>query len=425
MPTGQNIQPVKHPGFCATNPIDIPLAAVWSRKVDFNQLAGRPRMILAVRRAMTETCSTEHLYLNNLLERHNLSSVFWTVFSFVSELLRGRLPSLQCLLFADRSNHRQLRKKILELKPTTLYCDGVRSYHFLRRLGAARNHMRIVVDMDDFMSRRMKMLKQSGLGLSLGYLKGRVPTWVIRLLTHPLFARIVAGWEGAALQKVEDDLGRWAQAVVLLSPVEGASLADQYIKSRACSHVQVIPPPIEIVEPPKRYPHFGRFIFIGTDALPQNHSTITRLIDLWTCLKPASELHIFGSMSHEWPETAGVVFRGYAPDLAQVYIEGSVLLAPGALRGGIKTKVIEAFANGCAVVGDSITFEGLGLENYPLFLQNELDLKELILNPQAHLDMFCRAAFSGQQHVAETFCWDSFIRAWQSVLQVEYTRNPS
>ena len=42
--------------------------------------------------------------------------------------------------------------------------------------------------------------------------------------------------------------------------------------------------------------------------------------------------------------------------------EDYVLFSPGLLRGGLKTKVLEAFAFGCVVIGNEVTFEGLHLD---------------------------------------------------------------
>lgn len=392
------------------------VAAVWSRDVDASQLAGRPRIIMAVRKAMAETGRSEHLRLTNLLERRTLGAILWAGYSAIGDLFQGRLPSFQCLLFSNGANHRELRERIRELKPTTLYCDGVRSYYFLRRLGKERARMRIVIDLDDLMSRRMELLGRSGLGLSLGYLHRRAPGWVVYLLTRPLLARLVAAWESTGLRRVEDDFGQWAETVVLVSSVEGRELASRYAQNNSQTNVVVIPPPIDIAVPPQTYTTFGRFIFIGTDTLPQNHATIAWLLDLWRSLRPACELHIFGHMSHQWGKIPGVHFQGYAPSLADVYTEGAVLLAPGALRGGVKTKVIEAFANGCAVAGNAVTFEGLELDHYPLHFEEEAELAELILNPEGHLAEFAKAAALGQRYAAKAFSFNNFSAAWLTEL---------
>ena len=95
-----------------------------------------------------------------------------------------------------------------------------------------------------------------------------------------------------------------------------------------------------------------------------------------------------------------------------------MLLAPGVLRGGLKTKVLEAFAFGCAVAGNEITFEGLGLEDYPQLLDNEAQLSDVILYPESHLDTFRRAAFTGSQLVARSFSKLSFEKAWKDILAV-------
>ncbi len=393
------------------------IAALWSRDVATDRLAGRPRIIQAVRQVMSDMGPVEHLRLANLIEQHNIGAIAWTLRTALGDLLRGRLPSMQCLLFADGVNHRQLREQLRDSGPATLYCDGVRSYYFLRRLGTTGKQMRIVVDLDDLMSRRMDLLRTSGLGLSLGYLQGRAPAWAVQLLQKPFFAYVIASWEHAALLRVENELGNLANAVVLLSPMEGKELADRYRNLGTKARVAVIPPPSEIAASPQVYRRFERFIFIGTDTLPQNHSTIASLIQIWSRLKPSAALHIYGSMSHSWPQTEGVKFQGYAPSLSDVYSEGSVLLAPGILRGGVKTKVIEAFANGCAVIGNSVTFEGLNLTGYPFLLDNEKQMESIVQNPEAYLEAFRNAAVTGQECIASGFQWNDFAKAWRDILE--------
>ena len=121
-------------------------------------------------------------------------------------------------------------------------------------------------------------------------------------------------------------------------------------------------------------------------------------------------------MTSRWPTVRGVVFRNYAPSLADVYVDGAVLFAPGVFPGGIKTKVAEAFANGCAVIGNNISFEGFHLEGYPLLVNSDQELKKFIAAPDLYLDRMRRAAMMGQGYVKRSLSREQFRRNWTDVL---------
>lgn len=385
--------------------------------MDVSRLAGRPQIIQAIRKRMSESTKADHRRLNNVLERRSLRAIFGVVATAVSSLCRGHLPSLQCLLFCDRSNHDQILEEIRRNPPPILYCDGVRTYYFLERLRELRNEVKIVVDFDDLMSRRMQSLAAADSPLSLGYLHRMMPSWLRRTISLGFISKAVARYEHAALIRVENQIGSWADTVVLISQVEGDALEARYQSLGRKAKVYVIPPQIEIVAPAQSYLAFSQFIFIGTDTLPQNKLTIQLISNLWRSIQPSVEIHIFGHMVAEWPHVPGVIFEGYADSLRQVYTEGSVLFCPGVLPGGLKTKVVEAFAHGCAVVGNEITFEGLHLPDYPLLLATDEELAEIIKTPTLYLGRMNKAATSGQQCVRSFFSRERFEKNWGEVLR--------
>ena len=110
----------------------------------------------------------------------------------------------------------------------------------------------------------------------------------------------------------------------------------------------------------------ARFVFIGMDTLTQNRLTIEYLLDTWARTPPPLPLHIYGKMSRRWPQPPNVFFHGYVETLAEVYDGRSILLTPSFVGGGVKTKVLEAFAWGTPVIGNDNTFEGMHLPAYPL-----------------------------------------------------------
>jgi hypothetical protein len=102
-------------------------------------------------------------------------------------------------------------------------------------------------------------------------------------------------------------------------------------------------------------------------------------------------------------------------DLNEVYAPGSVLLVPAVLPGGIKTKVLEAFSFGCAVLGNPFAFEGLDIPNYPLHLPEE-DWAPYLTAPDAHAATIERAAEVGRGFVAVTGSRARYAEAWETIL---------
>jgi Glycosyl transferases group 1 len=392
------------------------LAAVWSRDVNAARLAGRTRIIAAIREEMSAQYEVKYLRLQNLLERRGMAAIGWTIIRALQTVFSGGLPSLQCLLFCDRANHKLIAKELSSNPPDVLYFDGVRSFYFLQYLMKLKLPMRVVVDLDDLMSRRMESLGSTGTSLSLGYLEDKIPAALRDAIASGWISKAIARYEQAALTRVENLIGEWADAVTLLSPIEGDVLRKRYRELGRKADVMVIPPAVEVVAPPQTYARFSRFIFIGTDTLPQNKLTIQLILDLWRSIRPEAEIHIFGHMTSRWPAVSRVVFRDYVPSLADVYVEGAVLFAPGVLRGGIKTKVAEAFANGCAVIGNDITLEGFRLDDYPLRLSTDEQLKSIITVPDSYLDAARTAAVVGQEYVRSSLSGDQFRKNWSTAL---------
>jgi len=232
----------------------------------------------------------------------------------------------------------------------------------------------------------------------------------------PFISKAIARYEQMALTQVEDQIGQWVDTVVMISAVEGKSLQMRYHKLDCKATVRAIPPLVGIVHPARSYTSFSRFIFIGTDTLPQNKLTIQCILDLWKSARPEVEIHLFGHMVSDWPAVPRVIFRGYARDLADVYAGDCALFSPGVLRGGLKTKVLEAFAFGCAVIGNEITFEGMHLDGYPLQLEKPAEIDDVLKSPSSHLQNMSVAAALGQEYLQNFVSREQFQKNWQKAL---------
>jgi len=319
--------------------------------------------------------------MNTVLDRKSPIEISRAVLNGI----RQRLP-VQSWLF-DTASNRELAEAIPD-DTDVVYLDGIRTIHILEKLRERLPGARLVVDFDDLMSRRTEALMEVGEGLSAGYLTEMMPRWGRRLAqTSGTGLR----YERGALRRWEMRVCELADEVVLLSPVE-AEILNSRLPRSARATIRVVPPPQDTVRGPQTLKAPLRFVFIGMDTLTQNRLAIEYLLEVWKKLSPATPLHIFGQMSREWPKVPNVFFRGYAADLTEVYDQHSILLSPVLLRGGIKTKVLEAFAWGTPVVGNENTFEGLPLPNYPLtgaleqvIMEVQSDTRLLQLNTAARM----------------------------------------
>lgn len=378
-------------------------------------LSGRHRTVRHVAAALGEHGAVTPVRLHHLLERRRLSDMLRAGATFALSLLRGRPLPLQCLLFATASARREVAARVAADPPEVLYLDGVRLHLLLKDLRPLLTRTRVVVDFDDLMSRRMALLRDLRLPLSLGYVRGQVPGPLRRLLESRALGTLVTAYEAAALRRVEGEMLASSDAVVLVSSADARALADAQGDPRLSARIHAIPPPAEVPGPLGRLSPPLRFVFIGTDRQMQNRLTIDRLVDLWRRLRPAAELHVFGPQVRPAPDVPGVLHRGWVEHLGDVYDGHSVLLAPAVLGGGVKTKVIEALAHGCPAAGNAVTFEGLTIPDYPLVL-DDAGIESLVADPEAHLETLRAAARTGFAFVRRELSAGRYRARWRDVL---------
>lgn len=373
---------------------------VWTRDLDVPHSAGRLRIARSIRDTLDQLGETTHHVMSTILELKRLQDFAQAAWNGS----RHRLP-MQCWLF-DTARNRQIADAI-PADADVVYLDGIRTIHMVQRLRERLPHARLIVDLDDLMSRRTEELIRLGEGFSAGYLADKMPRWG-RSLEGPGLR-----YERDALRRWEDRLCQMADDLVLLSPVEAAMLDRRPIPRRR-ARIHWVLPPQEIVREPVSVVPPLRFTFIGTDGLTQNRLTIAHLLDLWRRLAPPVPLHIFGRMTKRWEAPANVFFHGYVDDLAAVYDDHSILIAPALLRGGVKTKVLEAFAWGTPVIGNEIAFDGLALRDYPLAAAPE-ELVRSINSPATHRQLDA-AARIGNDYVRASHDPGVFSAAWRDIV---------
>jgi glycosyltransferase involved in cell wall biosynthesis len=398
------------------------ILAIWTRELDATEHFGRVNIARQVRASLQDIGIATNRCLTNVFEEPRpIWSLLWSVAALLAGLLCGRPLPLQCALFAAAARRPELLEDGLDVD--VVYLDGIRTLLLMRRLLRVAPRLRMVVDLDDLMSRRYEQLSRLGLPFSLGYLERLLPRSLSRLAVAKGIARMVLWYERLALRNAEREVLRMADSVVLLNRSEAAMLrevASKMSDSRQAT-VVAIPPMAKpvgraIQSTMVRVPNGWRAVFVGSDVLVQNHLPIDHLLDLWASAGIDTKLHIYGRQKRRWPDTQNVTFHGYVADIEEAYTPGSILVYPCLVPGGIKTKVLEAFAHGIPVIGNALTFEGILPKNYPLVIDDQAELVALLKDPVSRVEDLVRATHIGSSYVAQEHTAQAFERSWRQVI---------
>ena len=391
------------------------LALVWTRNLDGEPMAGRLRVAHAIRAALNPGAELMSFRLPSVVTDRTVRRIAGAVLALAGSWLGGQPLPIQCAIFAAGRDLRTMSKAIPE-DVETVYLDGIRCYGLLRRLRRQRPSQRIVVDFDDLMSRRMELLLAAGEPLSPGYMTQRLPPFLRRLATSSFIGRTIVLYEYLTLKALERKVLTLADTIVLLSSEDAAALdAIRALTPGARAEIATVPPAVELAEAmPVISPL--RFIFVGTDALTQNRLTIDYLLDLWRRRAIAAPLAIFGHQVRGVPLPANVTTPGYVNSLDEIYDGRGVMLTPSFLRGGIKTKVLEAFSFGAPVIGNNQTFESMPVGDYPLRINDEAELVAILRDPEGHLPLLRAAAGQGHAYVRDHHAPAVFTGRWRQLM---------
>ena len=387
---------------------------VSTRELDVARMDGRLRVAHAIRTSLAEGTDLSVIRLRSALTDVSVRRVWECSMAWLGSLLRGAPLPLQCALFAAASDIRSVVDQIPD-DCVSVYTDGVRTYSLVAYLRRKRPDVRIVVDLDDLMSRRMSLLLQASQPLSPGYLMRLLPKPLRVLAMSSVIGQLIVRYERMTLRNIEGKLAPLVDALVLLSSEDAKVLIEQS-GEHVRSSVEVIPPPTTLVSKPVRPSKPIRFVFIGSDTQTQNRLTIDYLVDLWRRRNLTAPLVFYGLWMRDIPLPPHVVSAGYAEELVQVYDGSSVLLSPSLIAGGVKTKVLEAFAHGVAVIGSSITFESMNTGDYPLRVDDEDELVKLLTAPDEQAERFEAAAQAGADYIKRLHSPEVFGERWRAIM---------
>lgn len=387
--------------------------AVWAREHAPGGGSGRDKIVINLKEVLNQY-AYQSITARNLVERRGLSGLAWLLVRYV---LTRQPKALQLALYNDKAEIARIVDAAVAYRPDLVIIDTVR---LIKVAEAVRHHLpevRLVIDMDDLMSRRYDELANKAAPLNLGFVDRFVPKVLVRAAGG--LAKSIHREEADGLRAAEMRALKIADTIVLVSPAEAQQLrafeqahmlADKQTDIRA-----ILPPNAiagEMVPPPTPPIHF---IFIGSDRLHQNAMTIDYLVDFWRRREPKYSLRIFGRMTRRHLTPPNVHFMGFARNLSTVYADNGVLLCPAFLAGGIKTKILEAFSFGVPVVGTALSFEGMTFA-YPLHFDNLTSLEDFVMNADEKTDILRAARDAGHAYVRQNCDIPIYEAQWRMVL---------
>ncbi|NIF50735.1 glycosyltransferase [Burkholderia sp. Ax-1724] len=391
---------------------------VMTREIPRAASNGRERTLCFIRKAIGMDADVRELKIHSVFETGTLASKLRAGLRVAEGLVTGRPCALQVAMFASADGKKRLVEAIEDYQPDVIYFDGIRMVDYAAFVRRRYPSSHIISDLDDLMSRRAHILRTGNFALSVGYLAKSIPPAIVSLINSRFARNLLLRYEESALKGHERRATTVSNAVTLVSTTDADALT-RILPGALKRRVYVIAPPVDSVKPAVRPADPVRFVFVGADSQLQNRLAIEYLLASWKKLELSLPLVIYGRMSRQYEAVPNVVFAGFARTLDEVYTPNSIALCPTFLRGGIKSKVLEAVSFGCVPVGNDAAYEGLNFEDAALAM-DEARLHRFLGDPSGDLDEVMEAATRFAAFCERNFSMPVFARRWGDLLRPVY-----
>lgn len=273
--------------------------------------------------------------------------------------MRHPARPLQTNLFASHAAAARLRVILEDQQPDVVILDMLRLAPYGRIVRQVVPEARLVLDLDDLLSRRYRQMRSRRENGILGAFTAGMPGPVqalARLAPLPILA-----FEENAVKRAERHAVHENDAVMMVSEHE----ADVLRKLTEGADIHAVPPAVVPAFAPRR--DFGagvRFVFLGNEHYRPNAEALGLLEPIARdVLKGASVVRPVSFVScgrrDEMLETPSIERHGFVDSLDDFLGADTVMVAPIMTGTGIKTKVLDAMARGVPVIGLPKAFEGL------------------------------------------------------------------
>jgi len=242
------------------------------------------------------------------------------------------------------------------------------------------------------------------------------PTLVVM---HDLFsARVRDDVDGVAMLTPAEEWRLLGQADIVLAIQQTEADAVR----AALAHTETVIAPHAVRTVPAPQPgNDGSLLFVGSNTGPNISGLHWFFEACWPVIRaarPDMTLDVAGSVARAFHDApAGVRLLGVVPDLAPLYRDAGVVISPLRAGSGLKIKLIEAMAQGKAIVATTITMQGVEdiaqgaarvTDDPAVFAQAILDLASA---PAARADLARAALACAEAHFAPRAAYAAMLTA--------------
>lgn len=259
--------------------------------------------------------------------------------------------------------------------------------------------------------------------------------WVIldRMANNlPFFLKPFGRWEAQRMKKYEGELVRSFHYTMAVSEIDAKALQEGYMAvggKEGERQIAVIPIAVdtEQIQPVKRETGSMNLLTLGTLHYPPNADGIRWFIqEVFPRIRtrlPQVTLTIIGKhppkdfleLSTNDPRTFSV--PGYVPDLTEYLEKAAVMVIPVRVGGGMRVRILEAFARAMPVVTTTVGLEGIDAKEGEEVLvaddpQNFADCVVRLLEKQ---DLANLLAENGRRLAIMVYDWKVVLQAVAAV----------
>ncbi|MFF2890553.1 glycosyltransferase [Paenibacillus sp. NPDC057967] len=280
-----------------------------------------------------------------------------------NSVIRRKWP-IQTSVFYSKKTHRTVESYIQSYKPDIVIYDMVRVAEYT----VDANHVN-VLNYDDLLSvryqRQLKWLQY--IPSMFGGFEKNIPPFLRKILNSRLLKYAIIQNESVLLKKYEIQVSSRFNHLLFTSPLEAQRFKEQ-TGHNSCIGIPMIFEKTETQKP--RVFDENKMVFVGRMDIPHNVSAMLFFCkEMWLDLKkslPALKLYIIGKspsneirlLAERYPD---IIITGEVADVRQEISDSALMIAPLVYGTGIKTKIIEAMAEGIPVATNSIGSEGINI----------------------------------------------------------------
>lgn len=245
----------------------------------------------------------------------------------------------------------------------------------------------------------------------------------------PWFLKPVLGMEARRVKRYEGELLRTVDHVLAVTDVDRIGLQEalKFSKNKEDDHIapiSVVPIAVDTqqLQPIKRKPDSRNIVTLGTLHYPPNADGIrwffNEVFPLIRQHVPDVTLTIIGKnppqdfldLAEQNPNVIKVT--GYVPELVSYLEQSALMVVPVRAGGGMRVRILEAFAYGMPVVTTTIGLEGINavLEKEVLVSDTVTDFSDRVVELLENVDLQERLSVNGR-HLAESkYDWQVILK---------------